>query len=293
MNETQEFIIEHLSCVICEDIKLESLQCFNGHPHCKSCLKNFEHSWRKQALRCSICRSRKAWASIRPMFQIADKLNVNVPCGIEGCTEKLPISLVEAHRKKCSHKLFTCPINNSDCPRLYFTDIIDHLLTNHKTKITNMKPASILHISINDSMISFSKIIIFNENIISLCITMSANRHMEPRIHIKGSLLGYEGCESKICMHIWQWNLIYNQYSHSCLELESGENITLDNPLIVLGIRNFSNEASHDKTIDWIEDTSKNPSVNAFKKKGIRAHEYDSDEDFEEMYALSIKFEQI
>ena len=112
MMGTTKMVLETLKCVICQEISNDSLQCYNGHAHCKPCLKQYQHSLR-MGTKCTVCRSRKAWASTRTMVQVASSLHAKVVCGVDGCQEEFGIDEINQHRQTCKHKLFQCPVVSS------------------------------------------------------------------------------------------------------------------------------------------------------------------------------------
>jgi hypothetical protein len=242
-----DFVLQHLRCVICSGEFPNLLQCFNGHSHCNECLRKYEQSIIiKNEIKCSICRVKRGWSTNRQMYQLAVDCNVCMECGIEDCDQKLRVDLINEHRATCDCIKFACPLNASECKPMSYKSLLDHVLKSHK-KALMCTEDTFWVMAFSDTIVK-PKTFIFNNNIIQFSCSIVYDRRYESRLIIQACVIGYQNHESKVEMSVYHWNMLNDDYSKHvvCLECLPELNVTCDSDTVVLiGKRNYVCEENH------------------------------------------------
>lgn len=285
--DIENYVMEHLKCVICNEYEADLMQCYNGHSHCKACFKRYEQSSRKKELRCSICMCKGGWCTNRQMFQLACDSKLTIACNIEGCDKKIDLRNLSEHRRTCKHKLFNCPLNCLECKPVTFVNLYNHVCTHNKVIDCTTNGLQLMM----SEMVNYGpRVILYKKHVLQLNCFLIYERRCETRLVVKCCVIGYESPKSEITMNVWQWNMLNNNYVHSSTNLIQVEDFVpneFTETLVLTGMKNYVSETMDTCVI--VEKLTKSPQEKP-NASGVKIHEMDYNEDVQELHTITIAF---
>lgn len=291
MSQLADTMLENLKCVICSDHFCDMIMCYNGHPHCKDCLKKYEQSLRtKQNVKCTVCMSKRGWCTNRQTVVIASAMGLELMCGIDGCDKMLSMEELEHHRNICPNRLYICPVHGLECQTMKYNELYRHV-SEHK-KVIKMHDQSVLNVIISELVNYGPRTILFDSEIIVFNAHVTYDRRCDTRLVIKCVVIGPSG-PSNVKMEIWYWNMLApDSYTYFCKKLVSNHNFIdeSDEGISLHGCKNYSSELS-----DTVVVAEQIVSANTIKSPdktfiSCNIHEFDVNEDCQEVYVFSVKF---
>tara|TARA_B100001741_G_scaffold99453_1_gene81631 strand:- start:1365 stop:2249 length:885 start_codon:yes stop_codon:yes gene_type:complete len=291
MSQLADTMLENLKCVICSEYFCDMMQCYNGHSHCKECLKKYEQSLRsKQNVKCTVCMSKKGWCTNRQTVMIASAMGLQLMCGIDGCEKMLDMEDLEHHRNICPKRLYICPVHGLECQTMRYDELYRHV-SEHK-KVINMQEKSVLNVMISELVNYGPRTILFDSEIIVFNAYVTYDRRCDTRLVIKCVVIGPNG-PSNVKMETWYWNMLsQDSYTYNCKDLLSTHQFTddIEEGISLHGCKNYVSELSDTVVVAELlssANTVKPPDRHFISCK---IHEFDVNEDCQEVYVFSIKF---
>jgi len=292
--DISELILDNLKCVICSEYYGDMMQCYNGHPHCKDCLKKYENHSRlllKREIKCCLCSNKKGWTTNRQMFKLATDFGVKIVCNIDGCEDLIKVDELEDHRRVCKHRLFVCPINGLECRSVTYDNLYDHVCE-HK-KLIMLDDSHSLNLVISEMVNYGPRTILYNGNVILLNCYVSYDRRIETRLIIKCAIIGPD-TKSNVQIEVSQWNMLSkNNYVYCCKQLQMTDDFSsyeMSEPIALVGMKNYvSNLSTETDSVIMIEKVI-HDSEQSSHNYGFKIHEFDCNEECQEIYVTTIKF---
>lgn len=292
-NDITDSVLEHMKCVICQDYFVDMMQCYNGHSHCKTCLKKYEFHISRQSKRdvkCSVCMSKRGWCTNRQMSMLAENLKIKMMCGIDGCERMLKTTEIEEHRKKCECRLYTCPVNGIECKHVRYADLYRHVCSHNKVLFVSAGDS--LHLGLSELVNYGPRIILFQNHVIQLNCQITYERRCDTRLIIKCFVLGPE-VPSETQIDVWLWDMLHEEhYTHVCKELQMMPDVTdMSEDIISLASMNNYTSELPDQVI-VVEKVEKmcNPMRPSSSFIGCKLHGFDVNEECQEVFVFTVQF---
>lgn len=136
-----EFVLDQIRCCICLEPCIDNLmQCYNGHPHCRDCLRRLPIPPYSTRRRCSMCMSSNGWTKQRAMTQMIQHFDIRIPCEHQGCGVLVSSEEFSEHKKTCKHRMYSCPLFPNECDLMKFSSLQSHI-QNHGKRLFHTLPA--------------------------------------------------------------------------------------------------------------------------------------------------------
>ena len=291
-----ENILENIKCVICNEYEADSMQCYNGHTHCVRCFKEYQMYQREKTKpKCTVCMSKRGWCTNRQIIQLAESIDLKVPCNIGECQEILCLSNLTDHRKICQFKKFKCPLSSNECKTFFIRDLATHVCQHSKTLI--LKNTNALNLQISDTVNYGPRTILFGDNIIQLQCYVVFDRRCGSKIVIKCHVIHNESEKSEINLNVTNFDMLSDNYFkfHKNLSCIEDFEQKIDDSFILPSMCNYI-EAQADTCIlseTVTINTDDNIDDNSDLKKNAHNIRYigDFEEDYQEIYSLKFTFE--
>lgn len=293
MSDFQELMLEHLKCVICTEYNASMLQCYNGHSHCRQCMKKYEiRAMHKRDIKCAVCASKRGWGTNRQMLQLAIDSNLQIMCNVDGCTEMLCANKLDNHRKTCKEKLFICPVHGMECRFVKYDKLFEHV--SEHNKLIHLSESSTLLLAISELVNYGPRTILFQRHVIQLNCYITYDRRNETRLVMKCIVIGPE-MNSGVKIQARSWNLLKpNNHSNHEAELDMLEEFNgneLDETITFSGMKQYVSESPD--TVIMLEKVIHDEFVPNEKIIGCKIHPFDVNEESQEIYIITVRFDTI
>jgi len=227
------------------------------------------------------------------MCVLAENLKINMVCGIDGCEKMFNTNEIENHRKICECRLYCCPVNGHECKHIRYSDLFKHVSTHNKILILNEGDS--LHLGLSELVNYGPRVILFKQHVIQLNCQITYERRCDTRLIIKSCIIGPES-PSNTQIDIWLWNMLQDEhYTHVCRELQMmpDANENVDEIVSLASMKNYTSELPDQViVVEKIENLS-NPIRPASSFIGCKLHEFDVNEECQEVFVFSLQFSSI
>lgn len=282
-------ILDSIKCVICNEYQPDCLQCYNGHTHCVKCFKYYETYQRQKAkLKCTVCMSKRGWCKNRQIVQLAEQIQLKVPCNIGECKEHFCVNELGNHRKTCSFKKFKCPIGCNDCKTFSIRELPDHIYDHSKTLL--MKDTDVLNLQISETVHYGPRTILLNDRtVIQLECYVVFDRRCGSKLIVKCYVIDNECEKSNTNIIITNTDMLSGDYIKFYKNLSGVEDFDVknfDDTCVIPSLYNYVEVTDHCILSEQVIDVHKEYTHAVYNIRNDNI-----DEDYQEIYTLKINFE--
>ena len=170
---------------------------------------------------CSVCRTRRGWASTRVGFETAARLNVKAECGIEDCNICVPVAELHSHRMRCTRRRFECPLQ-CECEPMRFTSLIEHLKM-HQRSVRSITSHECLNLIASSEQTPRLAVLLFDGQIICIRVLIRMLRADGWSIELYSGAIGNPGQRTGVRVNAHLYDLCSNDSAKMTSELTTVE----------------------------------------------------------------------
>lgn len=222
--QTRDFLLDQLRCVVCQTVDPDSAQCYNCHTHCMSCMDGMcQQSILNRTLACSVCRTRKGWASTRICFDMAARLDIKVECGVEDCSVCVPVAELQDHRTRCTRRRFECPLQ-CECEPMRLAALIEHLQI-HQRSVRSITSHECLNLIASSEETPRIAVLLFDGQIICIRLRIRMLRADGCTVELYSGGIGNPGQRTGVRVNAQLYDLCSNDFAKTTSELTTVESV--------------------------------------------------------------------
>lgn len=274
-----------LTCVVCYEVRENAFHCRNSHTHCVECIESM--SVTMKSLHCSVCRSRRGWSQNTALAVLAKKTRFMVKCGIEDCSLELPFAEVEAHRRSCPRRMFTCPV--CEICDLRQPELAAHV-SQHRPFVKQIARHECVNIFTSSIMFPGAFVLVFEGNVICVDIRLRDTGMNETRLELSPRVLANMSPDTNIRMITQMYNLCNTDLLKASTELSrvasSKANV---NPIVLPCFDNCSEITIHESIVAIEDQWSRDKFISVCADMPFHS---DNDSEYEHIFAIVLQFER-
>lgn len=223
-------IMESLTCVVCREVNLTSVNCKNGHPICMHCVT--EVCYAAHSEECPVCRSKQGWSRNLALERVALASDARVRCDVDGCSRECRIGGLEEHRAMCSRRLFVCPVFGESCKHVLASELAEHV-AGHKDVLRFADASSVLSVCLAMHSDEWQKVVLFNGSVVIINVSAAYQQH-----RVSALVMGGKVEQSRVFLCVKCFDLLdADRASVSCCEVPSSYDVR--DARVVCELRSF------------------------------------------------------